>query len=400
MPARMLAGLLTAIAVFTAVAGEKDWPNFLGPGYDNISKETGLKKDWTTPLKLVWEANVGDSFSSFAIVDGKAFTCGTRDGKQVLLCLDADTGKQVWSVPIEDAYFEAQGGSGTRATPTVRDGKVYVLGATGRLICVKAADGKLVWERKYKDHPQWGFSGSVLVDGKLAIVSIGGKQGALVALDKDTGKDVWVSGNQPVGYSTPYPFEFEGRRYICGFVGESAIIVQASDGKQVWEMPWKTDYNVNAATPIFHEGYLFFSSGYQHGATLIKLSKQGDKLTHKQVWESKVLLCKFQSAVLYQGHLYCSDDKGLKCVELLTGKLAWESKRIEHGTIVIAEGHFFLLTEKGELIIAPATPKEYKPLTTATILAGRCWTLPVLYDGRIYARDLDRLVCFSLVEKK
>lgn len=385
----------TIIAAGCACAGE-DWPNFLGPNYDSISRETGLKKDWNTPLKLIWERNVGDSFSSFAIAGGRAYTCGTKDGKQVLLALNPDSGEIIWEFPIENAYFEAQGGSGTRATPTVRDGKVYVLGAVGRLVCVSAADGKLIWEQKYTGHPQWGFSGSVLVDGQLAIISAGGKQGALLALDKDTGKQIWKSGSQPVGYSTPYPFTFEGKRYICGFMGESAIIVAADDGKQVWEMGWKTDYNVNAATPIFHDGHLFFSSGYDHGATLIKLNKQGDKLTHTKVWESKVLLCKFQSAVLFEGPLYCSDDKGLKCVEFLTGALKWEKKRVEHGTMVVAEGHFFLLTEKGELIIAPATPKSYEPTTTAQLLSGRCWTTPVLHNGRMYARDLERLVCFSL----
>lgn len=392
----MLRHWIAVVVAAGSVLAADEWPNFLGPNYDNISREGGLKTDWSSPLKLVWERNVGDSFSSFAIAGGRAYTCGTKDGKQVLLALNANDGAIVWEFPIENAYFEAQGGSGTRATPTVRDGKVYILGATGRLACVATADGKLIWEHKFSDHPQWGYSGSVLVDGQLAIVSIGGKQGALIAFDKDTGKQVWKSGTQPVGYSTPYPFSFEGKRYICGFLGESAVIAQADDGKQVWELGWKTDWNVNAATPIFHDGYLFLSSGYDHGATLVKLAKQGDKITHTKVWESKVLLCKFQSAVLLDGHLYCSDDKGLKCVEFLTGNLKWEKKRVEHGTMVIAEGHFFLLTEKGELIIAPATPEKYEPKTTAQILSGRCWTLPVLCNGRIFARDLDRLVCFSL----
>lgn len=140
------------------------------------------------------------------------------------------------------------------------------------------------------------------------------------------------------------------------------------------------------------------SSGYGHGCILLKLKKQGDGLGAGTVWQSKVLRNKFQSSVLYDGHLYTSDETALKCVEFLTGKEKWNKRGVQHATIVVADGHLLILTEQGQLLIAKATPEEFKLTTEANILSGRCWTIPTLYRARLYARNLERLVCFDLKE--
>ena len=375
-----------------------DWPNFRGPNHDGVSQETGLKKEWSAPPKTVWEAKIGDAFSGLSIVGDRLYTCGTSAKKQSVVCLDANTGKQIWQVPIEDAYAEMQGGNGARATPTISDGKLYVLGAKGRLVCLKTDDGAVVWEKKYSGMPQWGYSGSVLVDGGLAIVSAGGNDGALVAYDMNDGKEVWKFGDDRVGYATPYPFTFEGERYIVGFTGKKASIVSAATGKPAWETSWKTDWDVNAASPIFHNGHLFISSGYDTGSALFKLSKKGDKLEAESVWGDikKVLLSKFQSAVLIDGHLYCSDQRKLACVEFTSGKEAWKEPRIENGTIVAAEGYLFLQCENGEFQILPATPSGYKPSAKFKAFDGRCWTVPTLNNGKLYSRDTNTVKCFDL----
>lgn len=375
-----------------------DWPNFRGPHHDGISDETGLQTAWSRPLKLVWERNVGSAFSSFACVGDRVFTCGTQEKQQVLFCLNADSGAVIWQTPFEGEYVERQGGDGTRATPTVSDGRVYILGARGKLLCADAATGKEIWSRQFSHAPRWGYSGSVLIEGEMAVVSAGEGDGALVALDRKTGKEIWKCGKDPVGYATPYPFTFEGTRYITAFTGVSLLVASAADGREAYRTEWKTDWNVNAAAPIFSDGCLFFSSGYQHGARLVKLSRKGEKLEGKALWESKVLREKFQSSVLFQGHLYTSDEVALKCVELSSGQEKWKVRRVTHGTITLAEGHLYLLTEDGRLEIAKATPEGYKALTSAEILSGRCWSVPVLYRGRVYARNLDRLVCFNLRE--
>jgi len=393
-----------SLAASAAVGLAGDWPNFRGPSYDGVSGETGLKTSWDKPLPLLWEREVGSAFSSFACVGDRVYTCGTQGGQQVLFCLNAGTGAIVWQKPFEKEFPERQGGDGTRATPAVSDGRVYVFGARGRLLCCDAQTGAEVWARQFNNPPQWGYSGSVLIEGELAIASPGKGDGALAAFNRKTGEPVWKAGNSKAGYATPYPFTFEGKRYIAGFLSDSAMVVHADSGKIAWQMPWKTDWDVNAAAPLFHDGRLFFSSGYNHGAILLKLHADGDTLAAETVWQDKVLRNKFQSVVLFQGDLYSGDETGLKCVEFETGKQRWFLRRFEggssaaHATIVLAEGHLYVLSEDGRLYIAPASPRGFEPTTQAEILSGRCWTVPVLHQGRLYARSLERAVCFALRE--
>jgi outer membrane protein assembly factor BamB len=397
--------LVTAVTLVIAAAqvegAAPDWPNFRGPNHDGISTETGLKTKWTAPMPLVWERDVGSGFSSFACVSGRVYTCGTKGRQQTILCTDARTGEVVWQTPFEPAVREPQGGDGPRATPTVSDGRVYVLGGHGKLVCLDAETGSEAWSVQFSNRPTWYYSGSVLIEGDLAIVSAGGPDGALVAFDKATGQRRWTCGDEPVGYATPYPFTLDGTRYVVGFMGDSAIVAEAATGREVLRHSWKTSYNVNAASPIFHDGHLFLSSGYGHGSVLLKLAKNGDVLKATKAWEEDTLLGKFQSAILFQDHLYACDERGIACVDFMTGKSKWRERRIDgenmiNGTIVLADGHLFVLSERGSLLIGQASPDGFTPSSKAEILRGRCWTVPVIYDGHLYARDLERVVCFNL----
>lgn len=387
---------ISALLLLNAAALAEDWPNFLGPRHDATSLETGLKTEWKSPIPQLWEHKLGSGFSSFACVGDRLYTAGTLEGRQTVYCLAAADGKVIWQHPFEDAYQESMGGDGPRATPTVSDGRVYMLGAKGSLICLNAESGKPIWSKQYKHVPTWGYSGSVLVEGDLAISSGGKDHGALVAYNKVTGDEVWKAGDDPPGYATPYPFDFEGTRYVVGFCGKSVIVAELKTGKLVWRQPWETDYDVNAAAPIFSNGHLFLTSGYKTGCALFKLDKAGDKLTGKEVWRSKVLLNKFQSCVLHGGNLYASDQKALVCVEFQTGKELWRVPRVKDGTLLLADGHLFLLTESGQLQIARPDPKGWSPITSIDLLEDRCWTIPVIHNGRLYARNLDRMICLNL----
>lgn len=385
-----------ALLFVSGFALAEDWPHWRGPNRDGISSEKGFRVRWgeTAPPK-VWHRDIGPAFSAFAIVGGKAYTCGTANAKQVLFCLDAETGNVVWQMPIEEEYPDEHG-SGTRATPTVSDGRVYIQGARGRVVCFDAADGREVWSRSFDTKPQWGYSGSVLIQDNLAIVH---GNNALTALEKDTGKVVWTCAAELVGYSTPYPFTLDGRRYVAGFMGKELLIVEQSTGHEALRKEWETSWNVNAATPIFDRGYLFVSSGYRHGSSLLKLARLDDKLRADPVWENQNILAKFQTPVLYEGHLYTSDQKELKCVEFLSGDIKWKKPRTAHGTVVIADGHLIVLTEEGRLLIAEATPTGFAPKTDVPLGDGRHWTVPTLYNKRLYVRDLEGAACFDLSEK-
>ncbi len=386
--------VLTIASLLVTAANADDWPQWRGPNLDGISAEKDFRKNWgeKTPPRL-WLDSAGAAFSGFACVAGKAYTCGTSNEKQVAYCYDAHSGKRIWKTPFEDAYEEGQGGDGPRATPAVFEGRVYLQGALGRVVCLDAADGKIIWSQSFDKKPTWGYSASVLIEGDFAIVT---GNNELIALDKTTGERKWSCETEVVGYATPYPFTFADQRYIAAFMGKEAVIVTADTGREVFRMPWQTDWDVNAATPIFSDGHLFLSSGYRHGSILLKLRKDGDKLAADTVWQNGNIRAKFQTPVLYEGYLYTSDEVGIRCVHFLTGEEQWKVRGKKHGTLVIADGHIVLLTEDGELQIAPASPGGYEPVTTARVMRGRCWTVPTLYDGKLYVRNLKAAACYDL----
>lgn len=385
------------LVALSSLAAAEEWPNFLGPNHNACSAESGLKTDWTDALPLVWERNVGPAFSSFACVDGRVFTCGTVEKEIVLFCLAADTGKVIWQKVIEPEYQERMGGDGARATPTIDEGRLYFLSPKGRVVCLRADDGDPVWDAKIGFIPTWGCSASILIEGDLAIVAAGKEDGGLVAFDKKDGRRRWSAGDDIGGYATPYPFTFEGKRYVVGFLGKTIIIVRPEDGKVVFSLPWNTDYDVNAAAPIYHDGHLLLSSGYRHGAILIKLRATSEGLDGEKVWENRNLRLKFQSGVLHDGNVYAADEKALKCVDFMTGEIKWEADGVKDSTLLLAQGHLFIQSEKGQLIIAPAKADKFEPGTRADILDGRCWSLPVIYRGNIYSRNTERVVCFRLM---
>ena len=401
---RVLAALVTAgfvsglsAQVATGDSLRQDWPNWRGPNHDGISPEKGFETKWNSPPLRLWSQDIGSAFSGLSCVADRVYTCGTADKQQMLFCLAANTGSVLWKTPIEEEYRERQGGDGTRTTPTVDDGRVYILGALGRLLCVDAETGIEIWSRQLDGKPQWGYAGSVLVEGDRAIVPAGGKDGSLLALDKKSGRTLWQCGDAPVGYATPYPFTFDGRRCVVGFLAKRAIVADVQSGQEVWSTDWKTDWDVNAASPIFHDGCLFLSSGYSTGSAVFKLARDGDRLKADQAWGvNKIVLGKFQSAVLHEGYLYVSDEKALKCVEFMTGREKWSERGISNGTVVLADGHLIVLTEDGELQIARASPEKYEPTTKAKVLDGRCWTVPTRYQGRLYVRNFKQAACYKL----
>lgn len=400
MKQALCVGILVGLLLLSIARNAKgaDWPNWRGPNFDGISTETKLKTTWSGSPKVLWEYPVGSGFSSFTSVKGRAYTCGTKDGQQVVFCFDAATGKVIWQKTIEQGLRDRQGGDGPRATPTIDDGRVYVFGAHGQLLCLDAGTGREIWKRKFNNKPNrsWAYAGSVLIEGDLAVVAPGRDEGGLLALNKKTGKEVWKCADDKTGYSTPYPFTFKGKRYIVGFLGKVIVIADAKTGREVWRTSWKTSYDVNASTPIFHDGHLFISSGYGTGCALFKLSERGGQLDGQEVWRSKAICNKFQTCVLKDGILYGGDERGLKCVDFMTGAEKWSESGMRHATVVLAGGHLIVLSQKGKLAIAKATPAEFKPIAEADVLSGRCWTVPTLSNGKLYMRNLSKAVCLDL----
>ena len=376
--------------LFATVLHAEDWPHWRGPDRNGISKEKNWKSDWPADgPPVLWKADVGIGFASFSIAGGRVYTTGFGGEEDTLFCFDAASGKELWKhrYPSElgDKYYEG----GTSATPTISGGQVFHLSRWGDVMCLDAATGKVVWSKNVAKEagapiPDWGFAGSPLVQGELVLLTIN-QHG--VALAKSTGAVKWKSAAGSAGYSTPLPMPGKPAEVIFSS-GTAYSGVEATTGKKLWEYPWKTQYGVNAADPIVNDGHVFISSGYKKGCTLIKL--EDGKAT--KVWENKVMRSQFNSCVLVDGFLYGPDgddrDNGaLKCIELNSGSVKWERKGFGVGGVIVADGKLIALSARGELMVAPVSPGKFEPVSEAQVLGGRCWTTPVLANGRIYCRN-------------
>lgn len=376
-------------------AGASDWREWHGPNRDAVSVETGWK---TESPKEVWRADVGVGFSAVSVASGRAYTMGNIADEDIVWCLDEKTGKVIWS-----HKYPCPAGShkGPRATPTVDGDRVYTLGRDGDLFCLGATDGKVVWktditkELKAKQtRYNWGFACSPLVRGNNLILDVG----PLAALDKKTGKKIWTTGNSDAGFSSPRLMKDGTREYVLGFNADGLLIADANGGKKIEEYEWKTEYLVNSATPIPSGNKIFISSGYNRGCALLRL--ENGKL--KNVYENKTMRNHCNSSVLYKGHLYGFDGQqgspgALKCIEFESGDVKWENPGMKIGALMIADGKIIAMLDGGELVIADADPGGFKELSRTKVLEGKCWTYPVLANGRIFCRsnEAGKLVCLS-----
>jgi len=379
------------VLLLAAVAPAADWPNYRGPNHNGISSETNWSSNWGTdgPKKL-WAKSIGIGFSSIVVSNGRAYMMGnTGKGseKDVVYCLDAVTGKEIWRhtypCPLHPKYYEG----GTLSTPTVDGNVVYTLSKVGDLYCLDAATGKVLWYKNVnKDYgfnlPTWRFSGSPLVMGEVLFFNLGT---AGAALDKKTGKLIWDNGKGVCGYATPVPYRLDGQDCLAIAASETVAAVRASDGKVLWTYPFVNRYKVNAADPIVSGNVVFASTGYNRGC--IKLDISGGKPT--ALWDSRVMRNHMNCSVLWKGHIYGFDESTLKCIDLEDGSEKWKEDSLGKGALMMsADGRMIITSDKGELVIANATPSGFKALARAQILPrSKCWTVPVLANGKIYARN-------------
>lgn len=381
-----------------------DWYRWRGPDLNGISKETGWTTAWPKegPRQL-WKANVGLGFSSMSVSEGRVYTMGNRNDQDTVYCFDAASGNEVWKhtyeEPLDPRYYEG----GTSGTPTVDGHTVYTLSRKGNLFALEAATGKVQWSKNIAKEfgvaiPEWGFAGSPLVEGDLLILNAG-TQGT--ALNKRTGARVWSTGKNRCGYSTPVPFDAKGRRAVVLFGGQHLAAIEVKTGKEIWTFPWKTSYDVNAADPIIAGDKMFVSSGYRTGGALLDLTGGRPSV----VWKNQNMHNQLNACVLINGYLYGTSGQSghagdLRCVDFKTGDVKWKEASAGLGALMAADGKLIVLSEKGELIIAEATPEKFKPLARAQVLGGKCWTTPVLSHGRIYCRNSQgALVCVDVSGK-
>jgi outer membrane protein assembly factor BamB len=396
------------------------WPSWRGAHRDAISSETGLLDSWPAngpPLK--WKAtHLGGGYSSVAIDSGRIFTLGQPSEGPMVLALNFANGRRLWS-------FGIGGDKGPNSTPTVDGDRVYGLGFDGALVCLNVADGKLLWKKSLGQDfggrmmSGWGYSESPLVDGDRLLCTPGAKDALIVALDKKTGKTIWKAqapadlgskGTDGAGYSSIVVSNGGGVKQYVQVVGHGVVSVRADDGKFLWSYNRIANGTANIPTPLIKDDYVFASTGYGSGAALVQLSKTADGVAAKEVYflNGGKMQNHHGGMVLVGDYVYCGKghNSGFPvCLELKTGKFAWEGGRGPgqgSAAVLEAEGNLYFRYQNGVVALIEANPKKYilkGKFTTAT-KNGEGWPHPVIVDRQLFLRDQDALLCYDISKQQ
>jgi outer membrane protein assembly factor BamB len=387
-----------------AADGLQEWPQFLGPNRDGTVSGIRLSPDWVSdPPREVWRSPVGPGWSGFAISGGRAVTLEQDGQQEVVSCFDARTGQRLWRHAYEARYATTIAGEGPRATPSVVDGRVYAVGATGWLTCLRLADGEALWSRNIvKEHGgrllEWGFSMSPLVVEDRVIVSVGGTNDhSLVALDPLTGATVWGGGTDTASYSSPIACELAGHPQVVVFNMASVAGHDPATGRVVWERPYDRA-QVHVAVPLILEGdRVLVSSGYGHGSELYQVAVDGEGIGSAElVWKSRRMKAKFTNLIAHDGFIYGLDDGILACISAATGELQWKDGRYGHGQMLRVGEHALVTTETGNLILIQLDPEALRPVGEVSIFSGKFWNPPALAGRYLFLRTDREAVCMEL----
>ncbi|HKQ38191.1 MAG TPA: PQQ-binding-like beta-propeller repeat protein [Verrucomicrobiae bacterium] len=379
-----------------------DWPRWRGPDGNGISKETGWSTAWPNEgPKQLWKAAVGIGFSSVTVAGGRVFTMGNSNETDTVFCFDENTGKELWKhsypCPLDPKYYE--GGPGS--SPTCENDRVYTFSKRGHLFCFDAAGGKVLWQTNLLDglgvkKPEWGFAGSPVVEGNLLLLNVGE---AGTAVDKNSGRVVWTSGKEMAGYATPVLYNNGSERLALIFSSGALVGVSAKTGKEHWRFPWVERWHINAADPILAGNKIFIST-FGKGCALLEM-RGGN--TPNVVWENENMGNHFNSCVLVNGFIYGNNgntdkaEKDFRCLALSDGSVKWSYSGLGLGSVTVADNRLIILSDRGELVVAEVSPEAFKPIARAQVLGGKCWTVPVLANGRIYCRNAQgTLICLDV----
>jgi outer membrane protein assembly factor BamB len=388
------------------------WPQWRGPHRDGVIGMAHLLTDWPKDgLPLLWSKPVDLGYSSFTVKDGRLYSLFQQGEQEVVACWRVEDGEEVWRYPY-DCPSNATQYPGPRSTPTLDGDRLYTVGSAGKLLCLNTVTGELLWQKDLLSEfhaatPKWGVAFSPLIDGDLLFTSPGGANGnSLAAFHKTTGELAWKQLDEPAGYSSPVAVTIAETRQIIFFLADCVVGVTADEGKLCWRYPWETSYDVNAATPVTFRArrgdqilhYVFISSGYGRGCALLKIAaKPGGRFTAKKVYSGRQMCSHFASPVRRGEYLYGIDEARLICLNLRTGKVQWKGFSTNKGSLLRVNDSLLVLAETGRLFLLDASPDKCEAKAEARPLGpDRCWTMPVVAEGRLFLRDERRMKCLDL----
>ncbi|MDE0101054.1 MAG: PQQ-like beta-propeller repeat protein [Bryobacterales bacterium] len=396
--------LLIVFVFLLPPALDCEWNQWRGPNRDGKSSETGLLADWPQDgPRLLWQVeSLGSGYSSLAAADGLLISQGLEAGEQFLIALDAASGETVWKTAHGRRYSNRRG-DGPRGTPTVDGDRVYALGGDGNLICVEVRTGAKVWEKNVLRvyggrNISWGISESPLVDGDRVIVNAGGPRASVVALNKETGAELWKTQSDEAGYSSPVVAVIGGKRQYVVFTGEAGIGVLAENGELLWRYAPVSNSTANIATPIVHDDLVFLSSAYGTGCALLRIGDSGGSVSASEIYFSRSMMNHYSSSILIDGYLYGFSGRILTAMQLETGEVGWKHRSVGKGQIIHADGKLYILSEDGVVGLIDPDPGEYREIARFEFEPGDypTWTLPVISSGVLYLRDQARMFAYDI----
>ena len=387
------------------------WPAFHGPDRSNKSMETGLLSEWPAEgPELLWTiSGLGKGYSTVSIVDNFIFTAGTEGQHTVVFAFDLE-GKLLWKKPNGQSWStqmsHARAYNGSRSTPTYSDGVVYHLADLGRLAAFDAGTGNELWSMELREEfdaeiPEYGYAESIYIEGDRLYCCPAGSKAYIICLDKRTGRLIWANKDidGTVGFSSLVMFDHRGHRQLAGLSSNRIFALDAKSGGLLWQVDYENSRSNNVCDPIFHDGYLFASSGYGKGSLLLKLG--GHRISPETVWQTELMDNHHGGVILHEGYLYGAghNSRGWFCLDFLTGKEQWKAGG--KGSITFADGMLYCLDERGILRLVKASPESYGLVSEFEVPnggAGFHWAHPVVCGGRLYIRHQDKLFAYDISE--
>lgn len=389
----------------STVLGTVHWPEFRGSGRHGVVSGVALSEDWDTSRpQEIWRTRVGPGWSSFSVAGDRLFTQEQRGEEEAVVCLDAKTGETVWSFTYPGRFWEAIGGAGPRATPTIADDGLYALGADGTLVRLSAIDGSEVWRRDLKldadrDPPQWGFSSSPLVSNSMVVVHAGGEndRGVLSYRAAD-GEPMWSVASGDHSYSSPQLATFDGTEGILMMTNAGLQFLHPDDGRTIWEHAMPSE-NYRALQPLVHDQSVLVATSLGEGTVRVTISRDeesGWKIDED--WTTRGMKPEFNDYVLTGGHVYGFDGSIFGCIDFASGKRQWKRGRYGNGQVLLLAdaGQLLVLSEEGELVLLRANPDRLDEVARAPGIEGKTWNHPVLIGDRLYVRNASEAACFQM----
>ena len=425
MNSKLSASLFLGVSL-TVLSPAADWPQYRGPNHDGGSPEKVLQSWPANGPRTVWKVPTPGGFSVFSVAGGRAFTLVAREiegtRREVLLALDANTGKELWAAPLGEAKYDGggdsgadgnQGGDGPRSTPTSNGRQVFVLDARLKLTSFDAATGQPGWSKDLvKDvgakNIQWQNAASPVLDNNRLFVCSGAEGGSLIAFNPADGAILWKGENDAMTHATPVVADILGVRQVVFFTQAGLVSADVATGKVLWRFPFQFRVST-AASPVVAGDIVYCSAGYDVGSGAARISKDGDAFKATELWKltgsaatKARLLNHWSTPVAKDGYLYGmfgfkDYTKGaLKCVELATGKEVWSQADFGPGGVILAGGSLVALSDRGEVVLIDPQPAAYKELARTKAIEGKCWNNPSLSGGRLFVRGTKEGACLDV----